>query len=460
MKKIIVSIGVSALAITASLVYAQGFANVTYPIAELGRCKDQEACRVYCESKENMSACIDFASAKGMISKDEVALARKAAEKIRAGQTPGGCHDRESCSNFCQNNASSLKSCIAFAKEVGVSGDDIAEAERVSAALEKGAQLPGGCQGKMACEAYCKNTEHVDECLSFAEAAGMIPASELAEAKKIAKYIKSGAMPGNCKSKGECEAYCKNDAHFEECISFADKAGLISKEEADMARKTGGKGPGDCRSNTECEVYCNTPEHATECANFAVEKGLVSEQNAENIKGGVAKMRQALDSMPPEARSQVESCLNNVFGGKLPEVLSGAQMITRAQGDKIRPCFSGIGEMMKRKAMEQGGRGFPDGGTGRVDMKNVDTEKMIQSAPKEIQDQLRARMEEAQKTGMMNQVPSAPGGVPAGMGIPQPPTGVQGAPCNSPEECRAMFGGSADAPPPGIPAGYPTGMPR
>lgn len=457
MKNIFIALGIAFSLITGSVALAQNAGSPSFPIAELGNCKDKDACRVFCEKKENMSACIAYGSKKGMMTKEEATLATKAVQKIQAGQTPGGCTDRASCSTFCQNDVANLKTCISFAKEMGAPQADIAEAERISAALESGAKLPGNCQGKQACEAYCKDTNHIDECLSFAEVAGVLPANEIAEAKKIAKFIKSGEMPGGCTDKAACENFCKDDSHLTECLNFAEKAGLIPKEDLDMARKTGGKGPGDCRSKTECATYCDNTEHAAECANFAVEHGLVSAEDAAKIKGGAGQLKQALESIPEEARASVTSCLNDVFGGKLDAILNGSQTITQIQGSNIQGCFSNIGKIMQEKAMQGATQQRPEGGRSGATqgMSNDDIQKSMQGVPAEMQVEIQKQIEEAKQKAMQGaqgQMPQIPSGVQGGSGVPpQPPVGAQGAPCSSPEECRAMFGGSAGGPP----AGYP-----
>ncbi len=445
MKKIILSLSAGLFALSASFALAQGLETITYPVSELGNCQNKEACKAYCEIKDNMSGCIDFGTKKGLVSNEEAAVAKKAIEKIRLGETPGKCRDRESCSNFCQNDAGSLKNCIAFAKEIGVPQREIDEAERVSKALEEGAKLPGNCQGKRACEAYCKNIEHIDECLSFAEAAGVLPPERLSEAKKIAKFYKSGEMPGRCTSKDECEAYCGDDSHFEECISFASKAELISGDEAEIARKTGGKGPGGCRSRAECDSYCNTEEHADECVNFAVEKGLVSGEDARNIRGGGGQIREALGNVPAETRPQVEACLRNIFGEKFEAILNGTQTIIKAEGEKIKLCFGGIGEIMRENA----GQGQSEA----TRMNQGDMEKYLKGAPKDIQERIRAQMRES--TDDVRTPPPSFGG---GTGVKVPPVGIQGAPCSTPEECRAMFGGGT-IPVPGVPPKVPSPAP-
>lgn len=86
---------------------------------------------------------------------------------------------------------------------------------------------------------------------------------------------------GNCGSVDECKIYCDEPANIEACISFGEKQGLLSKEEAQEAKKfakTVKKGDWplpDCRSHEECGRKCNLPENRERCYNWAKEKGFV-----------------------------------------------------------------------------------------------------------------------------------------------------------------------------------------
>jgi len=110
-----------------------------------------------------------------------------------------------------------------------------------------------------------------------------------------------GKGPGNCRGKEECEAYCEDPTHAEECINFALEYGFISPEEAENAKKmlaaglTGG--PGGCRGKEECEAYCDDPAHFVECIDFAEKAGFISPEEAQKMK---EMMQQAPPDMPPE----------------------------------------------------------------------------------------------------------------------------------------------------------------
>lgn len=428
-----------------------GGLEIAYPIAELGNCPDETACAAYCDKTENMEACVNFAQAKGLLGEREAGIAKKAIARIKLGETPGACNSRESCENFCQKNTASLNSCLAFAEELGISGEELDQAKKVAAALQGGAKLPGDCQGKAACESYCKNANHIDECLVFAEAAGILPAEELAEAKKVAPFLKSGQTPGACQTKEECRAYCSIDDNFNECLSFGEKVGFVSKEEAELARKTGGKGPGGCKSKQACQDYCNLQENAKTCADFALEKGLVSEAEADNIKNGAAKIKSGLEQTPAEIKGEVETCLNDLFGGRLQAVLAGEQMITGQQGGKIGACFEEAAKAYAKRKMQEGQSAGQSGGAPDA--------KALDSAPAEIRNQVNREIESRRQQAAEESMPQniqIPTGPPAN--IP-----LSGAPAELPENIAppAGFGPPAGVPenivPPSAGYGPPAG---
>jgi len=432
-KQIVLLAAVTAIGLVGLQYASKAATAITYPIPELGSCKDQAACQIYCESKEHMLACVNYGEQKELLSKKEAELAKKALQRITEGKTPGGCNSRESCDKFCRNNIKDMEECLGFAEELGVlPPDELAQAKKVAKALSDGASLPGSCSGKEACEDYCSKPQHIDECLAFAEKAGLFPAQDLAEARKVAKFLVKGETPGKCDSKESCQEYCDEDTHLDECVSFAEKAGLMSQEDLEMVKKTGGKGPGGCKGKDACEEYCNDPAHAEECLNFAKEKNLLTKEEREIADHGYEQLREALDKAPAETQADLKVCLNQVFNGQLSAVLSGSQKITKGQGEQIQPCFKKTVENKLKKNMPDG-VGLPEG------MKQEDqpTQEEIQ---KKIQEQIR---EQAKK--QLEQAPQAPPAQQQGPGV-APPTGQSGPPCGSPEECQRMFG---NQPPPG-----------
>ncbi|MBI4993509.1 hypothetical protein HZC33_00915 [Candidatus Wolfebacteria bacterium] len=390
--------------------------NIVYPIAELGNCENETACKAFCDDQNNISVCVAFAEGHNLISKDEAAKAKAFIKSGKVG--PGGCKGKDQCEAFC-NDTANIDVCLNFAKNNGLMNEnELKEAEKFSKALKEGAQAPGSCKNKNECENYCNNPDHMEECIAFAEKADLIPRGELEEAKKALKAIKSGVNPpGNCRGKKECETYCSESSHMEECLAFAEKAGFIPPEEAIQARKMiplmqAGKMPGGCRGKNECETYCADESHSNECANFAIEAGLMKPEEAEmfkktggkgpgnckgkdqceafcndsnnqevcfnfakehnlipaeeveKMKSGMEQMKKGFEMAPPE----VSQCLKSAVGEDvLNKVQSGQTMPSQQLGEQMRKCFEQF--MPKMPQAPQGGpqgEGIPGGQNGQM----------------------------------------------------------------------------------------------
>ena len=364
------------------IVYASSKDDIVYPVAELGNCSGEQKCMAYCDQPKNMKACLAFAEKHNLFSAEELAKAKKFLEIGDAG--PGGCANAIECENYC-NNINHIDECLAFAEERGfMEPDELEEARAVQRALAGGAQLPGGCTNKDSCEAYCQTSNHMKECIEFAEKAGFIPPEELAEAKKVLvaiergitpppcmgreecdaycsepehfegcmtfaaaaglipedeieemqmvlKAIKQGATPPPCRGKDECDAYCSEPEHFEQCVSFAEAAGFMNPKEVEMARKTGGKGPGNCRGREECEAFCKNPANQETCFSFAKEHGMISEEDTRQMKEGRKDFN--FEQFPPEVKTCIENALGRYVISEEPQNI----------GPIIEQCFREFG---------------------------------------------------------------------------------------------------------------------
>lgn len=369
-------------------VFAQETADISYPVKELANCQNEQECRTYCDDSENMGACVAFAERHNLISKEEAQRAeafllagsrgpgeckgqqecenycadvshieeclafaertglmppeeleeaQKVAQALRSGaQLPGSCTNKNECEAYC-NDSSHMKECIDFAEKAGfMSGQELQEAKQVLKAFEAGLQTPGNCKGKKQCDAFCSDQSNAEECFTFAVAAGFIPPEEAEQARKMMSLMAEGGMPGNCRSKEECENYCTDESNIEECANAFTKAGFMSEEEKEMFLKTGGKGPGECKGRDECESFCNDPANQETCFQFGKEHGLISEEDLANIEGGMKQAREGLESAPPE----VASCLQDKVGEEvLSKIRAGTFTPNPEIGEAMRTCF-------------------------------------------------------------------------------------------------------------------------
>ncbi len=222
--------------------FASSEADITFPIVELGGCEDQGSCETYCEDSAHINECIAFAESHNLLTDLQIEEAKRFKNAGSVG--PGGCDSAFSCEVHC-NDINNINECIAYGEEHGfLEGEDLEEAKAVQRALAQGAELPGGCTNKDSCEVYCSDAAHSRECLDFAVQAGFIDEDELPYIERALAIMNEGRSPGGCNSEFECEEYCSEASHFDECIAFAEEAGFISSEDAEFARKTGGVGPG------------------------------------------------------------------------------------------------------------------------------------------------------------------------------------------------------------------------
>lgn len=492
-----------------SLILTQGVwaqkSDVVYPVKELGNCRNEEECRSFCDVKDNIIPCVNFAEKQGLMTKEDAAYAKKFAQ---IGSGPGGCKNQKDCESYC-DNVQNIDSCLSFASQNNLmSARELAEAQKVAQALKSGAKLPGSCRNKAECENYCDNTDHAEECLNFAEAANLIPPEELKEAKmavaamkaghkppgscrskkecnaycqnpdnieaclnfaeaagfippeeleqvkKIIPLLKAGKMPGGCKTKEDCENFCSSEDNTEACANFALEAGLMKPEEAEIYKKTGGKGPGNCRSQKSCEAYCNDPEHGEECLNFAKDKGLIPPEQLKEMEEGATKFKEGLEQAPPE----VTECIGKRIGASKFEKMRTGGLPSKEAGQAMSECFQ---EVMSKNIPE--GVSVPPGGFTKPpteeEIKKMTPEgvevspEMLKKGPpskEDIQNIIeRKTREEMQK---YNAPPA--GWTPGGSGS-VPPAGNSSPPAGGPpstEDIQKMI-------PKNIPEGYrPTGF--
>lgn len=251
-----------------------GLEDIDYPIDALGGCENQEACFNYCEDPENFDACMAFAQENELLEEEQIEQYKTAESVLTQNSGPGGCADQASCETYCDEIVH-MEECLAFARDNGMmSEEELAEASQVLTALQSGLTLPGGCSSEESCDAYCGDMAHMEECLSFGQAAGILSEEELSQAQQMLTILQTTGTPGGCLSQESCDAYCADEANVEECVSFAVEAGFMTSEEAQQVRERGTMereefiGPGGCTGEESCRAYCQLEEHREECGNF------------------------------------------------------------------------------------------------------------------------------------------------------------------------------------------------
>jgi hypothetical protein len=265
---------------------------------------------------------------------------------VKEGSSPGNCNSPESCEQYC-GNLSHLDECMSFAEKNGFKDEYYEQGKKMRSFLKNGGTTPGNCQTKQECEAYCGDFSHAKECFEFAKKAGIMKNGENSshdpsadQLGKIAELAEKGETPGKCVSKDECEKYCRDASHRDECVDFGVKAGFMHPDEAAKIKQLGGKGPGDCNSQESCHAYCNDQSHHEECFKFAEEHGFITKEESAQAKEGWVRARQGFENAPTEVRG----CLETTLGGTiLDEIQSGKLVPGPDIGNQIRGCFEKFG---------------------------------------------------------------------------------------------------------------------
>lgn len=345
-----------AFSMNASRVRAASIFDITFPIPELGNCADKDACKAYCADEANQSACQEFAANHGITPPAGGSQDQKL-QALQKDGGPGNCaagakDPQDACKAYC-DSTNHIDECVAYGKNHGLlSGDQLAQAEKVSAALKGGAKLPDGCTDQNSCKAVCENPSSIDQaksCFAFGKAAGLLPPGfDEAQAEKVFQSIQDGIAPfKNPKDFQQCE-HPADAATLQKCVDFGVKSGMLSQEQADVIKKTGGKGPGGCEGKDACDAYCSA--HQQECFQFSKDNGLVTPEQEQQMQQGAAQFKQGLDQAP----ASVKTCIVAAIGqSTLNAITSASTMPDPSIGEKMRSCFD-------QGQQNQGGQGSGD----------------------------------------------------------------------------------------------------
>ncbi len=305
----------------------QAVPGISFPVVELGNCADKTSCKAYCDKSENIDACLSFAEQRKLMSTEELSNAKKFKDNGMVG--PGSCKGKDACEQYC-SDSNHLEECTAFAEKKGMMSDQqLKDSKKVITAIKSGLKPPA-CTGAK-CKAYCSNPSHMEECMTFSIAAGIVPDNQKEQMQKTLEALKQGAKPPACQpnpptdqlgqstqtnqsSSGlpMCNEYC--GTHQEECMTFSLAAGMVPDDQKEQVQKTikvlkQGIKPPSCRPNPpdqsseqpsqsnqsdqslhdlqSCDQYCADSSHVEECVKFSVAIGNMTEEQGKNsIKNG------------------------------------------------------------------------------------------------------------------------------------------------------------------------------
>lgn len=255
--------------------------GVIFPVAELSNCGNITECGAYCRKDGNLPACMKFVNTHQLTKVDVLSF--------NISQL-GNCQIGSDCRNFC-NRDENIAKCINFADTYNLLSPGNIEISRAFTKAIASGGTPGSCRTLEECDHYCDDSNHTNECLDYVGKKKLVAEEELSATRKVAEGFRQGIeTPGKCRGITECDNYCTDISHSSECMTYAKKVGFYPSEiQADMAGKfialeRQGATPGGCTSKETCDAYCAMSSHGVECTDFAVSAGLLSKDDAEATK--------------------------------------------------------------------------------------------------------------------------------------------------------------------------------
>ncbi len=208
--------------------------GITFPIPELGNCANVAQCKAYCNDPANATVCKSFAQNRGLKLKTRIS------EKAKAEL---GCSSADECRAYCEQEVN-RETCLAFAKRYHLKA-------AVRNKLVEAVQSELGCDSKETCHALCELPENKVKCQTIAQRLG------IGENKKE-ELVNRAKEELGCTSFEDCRQLCQNKENAERCRNFGQAVGQSIKNRIRDA--------GDCTTVEECKRVCETnPER---CPNF------------------------------------------------------------------------------------------------------------------------------------------------------------------------------------------------
>ena len=246
--------------------------------------------------------------------------AQRVLAAIKRGIKPPACNGPEECDAYC-GASEHMEECINFSIETGMMPKQEQEqAQKMLSAIKQGIKPPA-----------CKPTPPPNQL-------------EQAQSNQINK-------PNRPEQEGlqACDAYCADPSHIEECVKFSVAMGNMTEQQAQMSIKNDGKGPGGCIGKDACNTFCDNPDNQETCFEFGKENGMIPEGDLQKMQEGQQKMKDSFSKIPQE----VLDCITTSSGAEVVEKMKTGSVIGRKFGDSINQCFQQFGVVERRPDQNQ-----------------------------------------------------------------------------------------------------------
>ena len=228
----------------------------TYPIAELGNCRDARECYLYCEIPANKAACWSY----GKYILNPNVLAEQDSSGITNLSFPiielGNCANANECRGYC-NNPEHKEACVEYAVN-----HNLGKYKQHYEMLQK-AREELSCTTFIECRDYCKNQEHVGACMRFA--AKFAPEKVKERFTQVETMIERAKEALNCTDVTSCRRVCSIESNKTLCKKFAEEnlPETIKQKREEILNRIKEVLP--CDSVDSCRTFCEREENRDKC---------------------------------------------------------------------------------------------------------------------------------------------------------------------------------------------------
>ena len=170
----------------------------------------------------------------------------------------GNCRDQKECFLYCQIplHKPACWSYGVYATKENVLGETTVEESLSRLGIAFPVPELGNCANFSSCRKYCQDEQHRQQCHTFAADHGLI---------KKQKILEKAKQELGCSSLDECRQFCESDTNQDLCRNFARryhlklKFRILQQTRAELG----------CNSVSDCKNFCRQPENRDKCRQFA-----------------------------------------------------------------------------------------------------------------------------------------------------------------------------------------------
>jgi len=202
--------------------------DISFPVAQLGNCKNISVCRQFCEDPVNLPNCVNYAKQKGFYKEEPTQQESKLTIILSDAKKTLGCDSLDSCQQVCSQEAN-IERCDSFAKSHSLNGGKGSDSKNDD--ILTVAKQVLSCDSQDACKNICIKPENQQKCSDFARQVG----------------LRGGEMkkgPGGCTTEDSCQTFCTSPDNFSICQGYA------------KTNRLNFSGPGGCTTEDSCKTFC------------------------------------------------------------------------------------------------------------------------------------------------------------------------------------------------------------